>query len=369
MDLGAALVMEVEEAVSKGSSEQRVAALRRVASLFVDQSPRLSGEHVDVFDQVIGQLAQQIAFSARVALSEQLASAAHTPQRVARDLVLDPSIDIAGPLLKRAASLDPETLMEVAQNGSDRHLAAIALRPVVEEPVSAAIVLRGSLRTVRALVTNQGAKLNGDTVKRIAAKAEEDAALGAALLARSDIPPFARASIVEEAKRQARRQLRIAETTAGLPEGAIDASVEAALTRAARQPSTLLFEADFTSELELCQGLHDSGLLTEERICDWFGNGEVKNAVAAISVVSAMPIELLARAYGAAAPEPMMFIVKAAQLNWLTYKAFLAAKSGQDITQAAHKGEFDAFPHLSVSTAQRSVRFMIVRGRLFTEKA
>ena len=364
------LVAEVEAAVSKGSSEQRVAALRRVAGLFVDQSPRLSDAHIEVFDGVIGQLARQISFSARIALSEQIAHAAKLPLEVSRALALDESADVAVPVLGSAALIDEATLLEVARTRSDAHLAAIARRPEVNEPVSAAVALRGSLRTLRYLAGNTGAHLNDDTVRRLAARSQDDdEGLGRILAARPDIPEQLRARIIDEAKSHARRQLKTESLTADLSDGMLEQGLMGALQRAARQPQMVLLNEDFDAELADCQEMHEQRQLTEERICGWLERGDIKRALAALAITSTLPVSLAARAYSAAVPEPMLFIVRAAQLNWVTYRAFLSARSGQEVTQATHKSAFDSFQHLSISTAQRSVRFMSVRGRLFTEQA
>ena len=360
---------EIEAAVSKGSPEQRTAALRKVAALFVAQSPRLNDDLLGLFDDVIGGLASQISFSARIALSEQIAAASRLPPGLGRGLALDESADVAAPVLRSPGLQDPDVLLEAARTRPDSHLAAIAQRREVGAPVSALIALRGSFRTLRLLAGNAGADLNEDTIKRIAFRAQDgDEQLGQILAARPEIPPALRARIVEEARLHALRQLKADAQMSGLSDGELEESLQGALRRAATSPQPELAGADIGPEFADCQEMQARGQLDEERICAWFGQNDIKRAVAGLAAASGIGPALAVRAYLAAVPDPMMFIVRAAQLNWVTYKGFLQAKSGREVSQAANKAEFDSFQNLSVSTAQRSVRFMSARGRLFTEK-
>ena len=47
------VVSEVEDAISSGEDARRVDTLRRITTLFIEQSPQLNDEHVEVFDEVI----------------------------------------------------------------------------------------------------------------------------------------------------------------------------------------------------------------------------------------------------------------------------------------------------------------------------
>ncbi|MEX6820735.1 hypothetical protein AB2C74_34075, partial [Pseudomonas aeruginosa] len=74
--------------------------------LFVGQAADLSEEQVAAFDVVIVRLAQDIETNARAELAEQLADVTNAPSNVVRDLALDASVVVAGPVLERSTRLD-----------------------------------------------------------------------------------------------------------------------------------------------------------------------------------------------------------------------------------------------------------------------
>ena len=50
------LIAELEDAVKNGSPEKRVDTLRRVTSLFLDETDRLNEQQIGVFDDVLVHL-------------------------------------------------------------------------------------------------------------------------------------------------------------------------------------------------------------------------------------------------------------------------------------------------------------------------
>ena len=69
----ASLIAELEDAVKSGSADKRVATLRRVTSLFLDESNRLNEQQISVFDDVLVHLIKRIETKALVQLSSSLA--------------------------------------------------------------------------------------------------------------------------------------------------------------------------------------------------------------------------------------------------------------------------------------------------------
>ena len=54
------LISELDEALKCGTSSQRVEALRRVTDLFLSRSDAFEGEHVELFDDVLGRMIEHI---------------------------------------------------------------------------------------------------------------------------------------------------------------------------------------------------------------------------------------------------------------------------------------------------------------------
>ena len=71
--ISAALIEELNDAVAHGTIGQRAKILQRVTDLFVGASAGYSDAQIDLFDDVLMQVAATIEQSARVALAKRLA--------------------------------------------------------------------------------------------------------------------------------------------------------------------------------------------------------------------------------------------------------------------------------------------------------
>jgi uncharacterized protein (DUF2336 family) len=156
----ASFAAELEESLNGGDPRRRSEALRNVTSLFLGQARRLGPAHIDVFDEVILRLARDIEFKFRVELSERLAAEPVAPPKCAGNLALDPSIEVAGPVLARSPVLGDEVLLEIAKTRTQEHMLAIARRPTRSEMGTAAVVQRGDDRVLRTMSSNNGARFS-----------------------------------------------------------------------------------------------------------------------------------------------------------------------------------------------------------------
>ena len=93
------LIAELEDALSSSSPEKRLATLRRVTDLFLNEASRLNEQQIAVFDDVLVHLAQRIELKARVELSTVLAPLPNAPIAVVRRLASDDEIAVAHPVL------------------------------------------------------------------------------------------------------------------------------------------------------------------------------------------------------------------------------------------------------------------------------
>src|SRR6266576_439138 len=93
------IIAELEDAVRNGSSEKRVATLRQVTDLFLQDGERLSEDQVKVFDDVLCVLIARVESRARAELGKRLASVDYAPFDVIQHLALDDEIAVAGSVL------------------------------------------------------------------------------------------------------------------------------------------------------------------------------------------------------------------------------------------------------------------------------
>jgi uncharacterized protein (DUF2336 family) len=360
------LVGEVEEAIASGDPIKRVDTLRRMTNLFLDQAPNLREAHVTVFDEVILRLARDLEFKARVELSERLADVGNAPRKVVRDLAFDTDINVAGPVLERSSRLDDDDLVTIAHDRGQDHLFALSRRPTLSERVTDILVDRGDRRVVRSVAGNEGARFSERGFSQLVNKARDDADLQNILTRRSDIPPRRMEELVAIAREKVRETLREEFAHTG---DAVDAAVDDVAAVVAGTGQAKVVVSDFEAALELVRQRARSGGLTEQDVVEWIKVGKIEEALAAISHLANVPVQMVARAYHATHYDPLLFIVRSVKFGWGTFKLLLTLKAGRQPSSDVIKSAFDSFQQLSVQTAQRVVRFTAVRDQALQPNA
>jgi len=182
------LIAELDATLQRVSSSQQVTMLRRVTDLFVNGADSFASEHVAVFDDVIGRLIERAERTALAELSGRLAQIDNAPANVIGRLARHEDITIAGPILQKS-NLDQHTLVEVAEAKGEKHLAAIANRPLISESVTDVLVGRGSPETARKIADNKDASFSEVGFVKLINRAKSDKALATAIQSRTDLPP------------------------------------------------------------------------------------------------------------------------------------------------------------------------------------
>lgn len=183
------LIAEIDSNLSEASSARHSAALRRLTDLFLAGAQSYSGDHVAVFDDVIGHVAAKSDRAALIELSARLAPVGSPPMTVIGRLASDDDFEISSPLLCTSSALPDQVLVDVAKAKGQHHLAAIASRLSISTAVTDIIVERGSPEIIRKLVANSGALLSDVGFVRLINRAKEDKALATTIANRADLPP------------------------------------------------------------------------------------------------------------------------------------------------------------------------------------
>ena len=354
-------VSEVESAVASGDPTRHVETLRRMTDLFVEQAPHIAELHVSVFDEVILRLARDIEFRARVELSERLSDVANAPRKIVRELAHDETAEVAGPVLARSTRLAEEDLVAIAQSRGQDHLLALSRRTSLGERVTDVLVERGNERVVRSVAGNEGARFSVRGFDTLVERARADHALQGILTKRQDLPPRQMQALVEIARAQVRDTLG-SEFGAGA-----DSAVETALGEAAAAVAERGLTRGLVDDYGAAQAAVErqarakGGQLAEDDVAAWLKAGQVEEALAALAQLAGIKVEMVARAYHATHYDPLLFIVRAVRFGWGTFKLLLTVKAGRQPPAEVLRSAFEAFQQLSVQTAQRVVRFTVVR--------
>ena len=165
---------------------ERDQLFRNMAQLFSYVSDRCDDEQVAQYDEVLCRLAELVEVEARAHVAKLLAPLDRAPGTVVVKLAND-DIEVARPLLEFSNVLSDDDLIDIAGNQSEAHRVAIAGRPVVPERVGEAIVEHGEKSSLVRLVRNSHAEFDKGTLKKLFARASQDADIARDLRNRHDL--------------------------------------------------------------------------------------------------------------------------------------------------------------------------------------
>lgn len=201
------LFAELEAALTQTSGSLRFSILRKVTDLFLANADSYSDDHVAVFDQLMRRLIETIERQALIELSRKLALVERAPVNVINQLSHDDDIDVSGPVLKASNVLGDDALVEIAQTKSQAHLAAIADRPRIDEPVTDVLIDRGNAHVARKVTANEGARFSRTGLAKAVMRAASDEILAIAVANRIDLPADLLEQLVRKATATVRRRL------------------------------------------------------------------------------------------------------------------------------------------------------------------
>jgi uncharacterized protein (DUF2336 family) len=349
------LIDELEVAISQRNIASRAEILRRITDLFAAGSVNFGSEQTSLFDDVMGRLVNEIDHSARAVFGERIAMLSNTPPRITRELALDDSIDVAGPVLKRSESLDEDTLIIGAKTKGQDHLFAISQRSRLSEDVTDVLVERGDQKVVISTAANAGARFSDFGYTRLVSRSKHDSELALLVWARPEIPRGYLLTLFESASETVQRKFETADRSkANL--------VHEMIKHAADQLQTSLrdYSSDFAAAMTRVKELHQKGELTEQRLCGFAERGEFDETTAALSLLTGLPVGAIERALVHDTGDQLLVLAKSIDLSWKTTRGILAVRSGAG---GQFPEYFERFNKLRPETARAAIQFYRLRER------
>ena len=350
------LVMELEEAIKRGSQERRIDTLRQVTDLFLHGSAGLSDDQIDLFDVVIARLAAAIESRARAELSERLADAPNAPRGVLRLLAHD-EIEVARLVLRRSERLSDDDLVAVALAKGRDHMLAICERETLNEPVTSVLVSRGDQVIVHAVAGNPGARLSEASIATLLDKSRIDATLQNLLGERDDLPEEHVRQLVVIAKESARRRLAATMPTLGAP--AIDGAIERGATQV--EAAIVPGGRDYSEALAAVKALAEEHPLTEADLALFATSGSLEAAICTLSRLAGLSLPAVERLFLGGEPDLVLLVAKAQDWSWATVRALLRLRNGDPLAPQSLRRAETTYDGLSPATAQRVVHFIKAR--------
>jgi uncharacterized protein (DUF2336 family) len=356
MSASTSLIPELENVIQRGSPEKCAEAIRRISSLFVAGAQNYNENHVGLFDDVLCQLVTEIESKARVELAQRLAAVANAPAELMRHLAQDNDIAVAGPVLRESMRLEEDDLVDIAETKGQAHLRAISARRNIGEAVTDVLVRRGDEEVALTVAENKSARFSNEAFSALVTRAEKNNALAEKVGLRPDIPSHLFRDLLMRATEVVQRRL----LATAKPE--TQSEIRRVLAKISKELNEVNAPRDYTTAQRVVLGLHQSGKLSESELVEFAQSKKFEEAVATLSALSGVPIDVLDRLLGGDRPDPVLILCKAIGFGWPTARAIMTANpNNKTVTNQLLDAAYANFDRLSPTTAQRVVRFWQVK--------
>ena len=312
------IIGELEVALKSNSTERHLSILKSVTALFLAGHDRITEEISAVFDGVMVRLIEHVESRARVELSREVAPITSAPENVIKRLASDDDIAVAGPVLAQSPRLTDESLVAIAESKGQSHLSKIAERVTLSPVVTDVLVDRGDREVVTKVAVNIGARFSSTGMSMLAMRASGDNELTQAMTRRPDISPALFKRLLSHATEEARQRMLAA---AG-PEQR-DA-INRVLAQIAAQAGTMTVSAkEFAAAERLVHSFSQDTEQTRWKVLQFADGNRIAELVAALSILSGVPISLVSRLICDSEPFGAMALCKAIGLEWMVAHAML----------------------------------------------
>jgi len=353
-----ALIAELESAVKGGTSERRLQMLRQVTDLFLSDADRLNENQIGVFDDVLVRLTEQMEARALEQLSTTLSNSSLAPKETVRQLAYHQEVSVAAPVLTKSARLSEGDLIAIANLRGPQHLLAISNRNALSEGLTDVLLKRGDSQVSHTLARNAGARFSEFGYATLVESSTKDDALAEKLGLRIDIPIRVLRELLSRAGAAVRSRL----LKAAPPE--MRAKIQEAIRSIVEQiASPALAPTDYTESEAMVLALNRAGKLGDQTINRFATQGEYTHIVAALSLLTSVKIEAIEPLIANPRPDGLIVACKASRLDWSTANMILRNRPhGRPLTRQELDAGREVFDALSLSSAQRTIRFWSARG-------
>jgi uncharacterized protein (DUF2336 family) len=347
------IIDELEVALKTCSSDRHNAILKSVTGLFLAGRDRINDEISSVFDDVIVRLVDHVESRARVELSMDLAPIANAPNHVIRRLAADDDIKVAGPVLAQSPRLTDQNLVEIAESKGQQHMSKIAERASLSPAVTDVLVDRGNSEVITKVAVNTGARLSKTGMSTLVMRASGDNELTQAMSRRADISPSLFKRLLSYATEEARQ--RMLATSGPADRDAINR----VLTQLANQAGAkTVSPKEFAAAQRLVHSFSQDTEHTRSKVLQFADGNRIAELVAALSILSGVPIALVSRLICDTEPFGAMALCRAIGLDWSVAHAVLNTLPGIGEDREAKLGEMEEqYARLSVASAERLLNY------------
>ncbi|MCE9522120.1 MAG: DUF2336 domain-containing protein [Alphaproteobacteria bacterium] len=345
------------ELAKEPSSDKRRELLRQVTDVFLDNAPSYSATERDHFGVILGHVAADMDIAVRKQLSKQFANVPSAPHSLILQLAND-EFGVAKEVLLKSTVLTDDDLIAIARNHTQEKLEAIAGRHTVSEAVSHALVENGDDQIVVKLISNTGAKVSRETMTRVVERSENNEALQAPLIARTDMPPDMLQDMFTFVSGELRA--KITKTLESLPPEVIDAAFKEAEKGFAEDMRQA--RASERRAMAYVNELIRLKKLTEPQLHELLRNNKNVEFVHAFARLVDVDLKTVRRIFNTCNVEGVAVMCKSARFDRATFTAviFFLDPTPKRSLQVANELA-PLYDRVSPESAQRVLRFWRVR--------
>jgi len=357
------LLAELEDAISKGTTESCLQALWHATDILI--AGRYSEDQIWTFGEIIARLAEEIELAARVRLANKLAPSNNAPIKIVKKLAFDDSIDVAGPILQQSERLDAKTLVENARSKGQQHLLAISKRRFIGDEVTDVLIERGNSEVVTSVAANKGARLSGSGFLHLVKRPEHDSILAEHLGLRKDIPRHLFQQLISKASEDVKRKL-------GRERPDMSGQIQTVVTDVTGTIHAKFGPAsqNYFAAKRTVGKLHQYGNLNEDKIFEFAYSLKFNETAVALSLLCLLPIDVVERAMVDKNKEVILILAKALDLSWNTTMSllFLGAANYRITAQDLDNMKRE-FARLNVETSRKVLKLYQTRKEAAIDKS
>jgi uncharacterized protein (DUF2336 family) len=348
---------ELIDLAQEGSSERRRELLRGLTDAFFSREAHAPAE-MALFDEVLGQLANEMEAAVRAELSGRISARPDAPGRLLRRLASD-EIAVARPVLTGGA-LSESDLIEVARSQGQGHLQALSQRPHVSSALSDVIVERGDEETLSVLIGNDGADLSREAQERLVDKAENSPRLQEGLVNRRALPLDLLNEIYFVAEARIREQIMA--RNASIDPAELERALESGRKQLAAQDGAL--PADYAQAEADVARMAEKNELGPRTLAALLRGRQTTRFLVALALLAHVDFHTARRIVERRELDALAVICKAAGFEpslFLTFAVLILDSDGDAMAKARQYGQL--YNDLPFEVAQRTIRFWQLRRR------
>ena len=354
----------VDQILSPLDASTRSRVVVSLAEVFCDPDAQLTPKETRFYDELVSSQSQHESTRVRAILSGRLAHVDTGPVRTVCSLAYDPSLAVAGPVLRHSPLLRDGHLCDVVRIRGEGHLCAVAQRLSLSELVTEALIGRAMWSVLRAVSANDTASLSRRSIARLVEAARADGQITTAMLKRKDLPvPLSSMLVVRLRERPLAEQILLKGEDSGF-----SLSELLAIEPLQQPPGGAAAGSPFTPELALAEArveaLGRSGSLGEADAIWCLDGGRWKDALVVIARMSRQPTELVVQTFESSEASYSLALMRLAGLSWYTAEKVLRYQAGgADLNGciALQRGDFE---RLSPTNAERMLKMAQFRKRV-----